>query len=233
MGNTIANEVDIYPQKITQECREPLGVLLYGDKVCREEYGNNWKYINIEKDNCEQNKLKAVCQNNPILEESNKITNGNDSIYICDSCSVNKPVQTKNKSNRGLIKMDNIDICDLKNNIENNNKFFPTIQNDYVLDIPNLTASINPNDSEVEKNKFPQQRKVCPTKINLPETANIFNYLNEEALIYPKELFTQNVSSRALPETTNLKCSSSGINIFFLIIVCIIIFFVVVVIINK
>lgn len=76
MGNIIYNNNG--SRNLTATCEKPLSVLLYGDNICKQEFGNQCKYINFEKDNCSNNTFKAICECSVDIENDKKDNNLNN-----------------------------------------------------------------------------------------------------------------------------------------------------------
>lgn len=151
----LTNNID----KFTLNCEKPINVLIYGDEICKKQYGDQWKYVSIDRTNCTTNKFRGICRYTPNILQENNINAINDKI----------------NDNKKLFNLMN----EKKSDCQNNPDF-----NDHLI-IKNYPIK----KLSTDKLKFPLQRKLLDSKkIDLSET-DISTYIDQESSIYPIEQF--------------------------------------------
>lgn len=243
MGNTInmnANNI----QKLTRACENPINILINGDEICKNQYGNNWKYVSIEKDNCEGNKLKGICEFNPNFidldiqekpiksikiynntynkDDNNNVNNNNK------SCLINKKIlySNNNNNNNKIILSGNKKDNNMMNKVEYdediivypNSPLYSDRNNPINVKEPTILKNFPIKKMSTEKQKFPLQRKyIDQKKIDLPVKDNISKFIDQEATIYPKEQFYSNNSPNGDPQTCNFQNDFLCLSLFILV----------------
>ncbi|ARF09078.1 hypothetical protein Catovirus_2_27 [Catovirus CTV1] len=148
MGNTFRSKI-VNSDKLTETCENAVNVLINGNEICKTQFGDDWKYSNIEKDNCEQRKFRGVCKYDSSIvhksysdEETHAPQYHDFPFKKMSTDKVKFPLQRKFVESKKIDIPENVsDFIDQRSLISPNEQF-TTNQNNYNNNMTLLSSSI-------------------------------------------------------------------------------------------